>query len=55
MRSPERTAVTATAVIPGKAPTKSFLKSNGLAVAAIAIFVILGLVFLISRRPSRRT
>ena len=51
---PHAAAVTASAVIPGKAPTKSFLKSHGLVAAGIAIFIIVSLVFLISRRPSRR-
>jgi hypothetical protein len=45
--------VTASAVMPGKAKTTSFLKSHGLVVAGIVIFMIVSLVFLISRRPSR--
>jgi hypothetical protein len=41
-------------VIPGKAPTKSILKGHGLVIAGIVIFIILSIVFLISRRPARR-
>jgi von Willebrand factor type A domain len=51
---PHAPAVTASAVMPGKAPATSFFKSHGLVIAGIAIFIIVSLVFLISRRPSKR-
>jgi hypothetical protein len=51
---PQAAAVTASAVIPGKAPTKPILKSHGLVIAGIVIFIILSIVFLISRRPAKR-
>ena len=51
---PRAAAVTASAVIPGKAPTKSIFKGHGLVLAGIAIFIIVSLVFLISRRPPKR-
>ena len=51
---PHAAAVTASAVMPGKAPTTSFFKSHGLVVAGIVIFVIVSLVFLISRRRPKR-
>jgi von Willebrand factor type A domain len=50
---PHAAAVTASAVMPGKPKTTSFFKSHGLVLAGIAIFIIVSLVFLISRRPSR--
>jgi von Willebrand factor type A domain len=50
---PHAAAVTTSAVMPGKAKTTSFFESHGLVLAGIAIFIIVSLVFLISRRPSR--
>lgn len=52
---PRAAAVTATAVIPGKAPAKSILNGHGLALAAVAIFLVLSAVFLVTRHSSKRT
>jgi len=48
-------AVTASTVMPGKAPAKSIFKGHAVVLGGIAIFIIVSLVFLASRRPSRRT
>jgi Mg-chelatase subunit ChlD len=51
---PRAAAVTASAVIPGKAPAKSIFKGHALIIAGVVIFIIVSLVFLMSRRPSKR-
>jgi hypothetical protein len=52
---PGAAAVTASTVMPGKAPTKSIFKGHAVVLGGIAIFIIVSLVFLASRRPSKRT
>lgn len=51
---PGAAAVTASTVIPGKAPTKSIFKGHAVILGGIAILIIVSLVFLASRRPRKR-